>query len=155
MKIIVISFIIAILSLPVNLNSIDQKKKVVYLYYNNDSSKCKFTPSKRKINNEIQFNLCSGSILFSNSKKNDTMNIFQFKKYKIYTEMEIEQYKSKWNKDEYEEFKLKTKRNPKVIPKPIHLANKDYIFETYLIEKISPTKIVIYSVEWRDIEIQK
>jgi hypothetical protein len=132
------------------------EKKKIYLSFSEDELNCKYNfPLKTKIGIETLFNLCLGQILYYRGKNSDTLSITKLKNYKISSINEIEDYERKWKKKKFDEFKLKMEKKSNIIPKPFHLANKDYIFQTYIIELKSNNKFVLYPVEWRDIETQK
>lgn len=88
------------------------------------------------------------SFLYSNKKKADTISILKFKHYKISSMVNVKIIEKKWRKDRFKEVQEKNKKEGKQTL-PYHIFDKNYIFETYIIEVISKEKFVIYPVTWR------
>lgn len=97
------------------------------------------------INNECN---SGGSFLFSDKSKADTLCISKLNDYKIYSTDEIKKNKKKWREEKFIEVQKKNKQEGK-FTLPIHTFDKNYIFNTYIIEIISDEKFVIYPVIWR------
>jgi len=72
------------------------------------------------------------AFFYNNKQKADTLCIKHLKEYKIYNLKEINEKRKKWI--------FENKRPP---------ADKNGVFQTYLIEVISKEKFVIYPVIWR------
>ncbi|WP_221259282.1 hypothetical protein [Flavobacterium okayamense] len=88
------------------------------------------------------------SFLFKKTSTSDTICITKLKKYKISSSAKIKEIEKKWRKDKFTEVQQKNKREGR-LTLPYHTFDKNYIFETYLIEKISDDKFVVYPVIWR------
>ena len=80
------------------------------------------------------------------SSKSDTLPISNLKNYKIATLEEIEVLEKKWRRKNK---KTLIKRFGKLYPP----FDKNYIFQTYLLEVINDTQFVTYPVEWRNLDV--
>ncbi|WP_445457315.1 hypothetical protein [Flavobacterium sp. HNIBRBA15423] len=88
------------------------------------------------------------SFLFSDNCKADTLSISKLKNYKVFSIEEIRKMEKKWRKERFKEVQKKNKETG-TYNLPIHTFDKNYIFETYLIEIISDQQFVVYPVKWR------
>ena len=110
--------------------------------------KQKFYSAEEKgviLNNECK---TGPSFLFSDNCKADTLSISKLKNYKVSSIEEIKKMEKKWRKERFKEVQKKNKETG-TYNLPIHTFDKNYIFETYLIEIISDQQFVVYPVKWR------
>lgn len=94
------------------------------------------------------FNLyCDKGGSFLWNSKSDTLSISCLPNYKVSTLDEIEALEKQW-----------WKKNLKILEKKFGIYccppyDKNYIFQTYLIEIINNNQFVMYPVEWRNLNI--
>lgn len=88
------------------------------------------------------------SFLFSDDKKSDTLTINELRAYKISSIEEIKKTEQEWRTEKFKDVQEKNKKEGGH-SLPIHTFDKNYIFDTYIIEIISDEKFVIYPVKWR------
>ena len=127
------------------------KKIKIFIIMELDSScfrKQKFYSKEENgiiLNNECK---SESSFLFSDKSISDTICISKLKSYKISSLENIKSIEKKWRQDRFKEVQNKNKKEGKQTL-PYHTFDKNYIFETYIIEVISKEKFVIYPVTWR------
>ena len=146
-----ITAIISFLFISFSYAQNNKKEIKIFIKMELDSScfrKQKFYSKEERgiiFNNECK---SGGSFLFSNKSKSDTICISKLKKYKILSMEDIKSIEKKWREDRFKEFQERNKKEGK-ITLPYHIFDKNYIFDTYIIEVISKEKFVIYPVNWR------
>lgn len=86
-----------------------------------------------------------GSFLYQTQSKSDTLSLKELRKYKISTPNEIKSLEKNWRDKKFNEFKKSKEKHPI----PIHTFDRNYIFNTYIIEIISKDEFVVYPVIWR------
>lgn len=86
-----------------------------------------------------------GSFLYLKTRKSDTLSIKILDKFKISNTNEIKKIENNWRKKKFDEFKKSKEKHPI----PIHTFDRNYIFNTYIIEIISKEEFVVYPVTWR------
>lgn len=123
------------------------EKKTIYIQFKFDK-KC---PEEQKYFYEKEkgtvFNLyCDKGGSFLWDSKSDTVPVSNLKNYKFSTPNEIEVLEKQWR---IKNKKTLIKRFGKLYPP----FDKNYIFQTYLIEVINNEQFVIYPVEWRGEDI--
>lgn len=146
--------LIVLISLFVISFSFSQKNEIkikVFIKMELDSTCFRKQKLYSKEENGIIFNnecKSGGSFLFSDQRKSDTISISKLKKYKISSIENIESIENKWRNDRFKEVQEKNKKE-RTHTLPYHIFDKNYIFETFIIEIISKEKFVIYPVTWR------
>src|SRR5690606_9992062 len=148
-----------IISLLVTSLAFSQNKEQIKIYLKLELDSLCFRKQKFYSEEEkgiILNNKCKSgsSFLFSDTSKADTLCISTLKKYKTSSIDEIKKIETKWREQKFKEVQKKLKETGKY-PLPIHTFDKNYIFDTYILEIISNEKFVIYPVKWRGQGIQK
>lgn len=149
MKIIIVLINLFILSFSHSKQKNEQIK--IYLKMEIDSNcfrKQKFYSKEENgiiLNNECN---SGGSFLFSDKSIADTICISQLKNYKITTIEEVKKTEKKWRQEKFKEVQSKNKKDGGYTL-PYHTFDKNYIFETFIIEIISGEKFIVYPVTWR------
>ncbi|MFD1079762.1 hypothetical protein, partial [Longispora fulva] len=105
---------------------------------------------KKFINkNGINFNLINRTpLVHKESFSRDTLSLDDIKKFAITEEKDIgkkvKNWRLRYNKIQRE--KLESKYDEYYVP----VSNRNFMFQTYLIEKISNEKVVVYEVQFRN-----
>jgi hypothetical protein len=139
-------YLLLVIALIFSLSTFGQNKIKIYLKIEIDSNcfrKQKFYSETEK-GYIINPNCHSGGN-FIYQTKSDTLSLVNLKKFKITTDEEIKKIEKKWRDQKFIEYKKSREKHPF----PIHTFDKNYIFDTYLIEIISENKFVVYPVKWR------
>lgn len=145
MKHIVTSFLFFAFS-----TSFSQKIKPIniYLQFGKGSDCSKILKFYRQEEKGVVFNLyCNDINSFLYQTGSDTLPIVKLKDYKFSTNDEIELLEKQWWKKNRQILKKKFGEN--CCPP----YDKNYIFQTNLIEIIDEQRFVIYPVEWRNLNI--
>lgn len=149
--------IIVIISLLVTSLTFFQNKEQIKIYLKLELDSLCFKKQKYYNNNEkglVFIDKSKESFLFSDTSKADTLCTSTLKKYKTSSIDEIKKIETKWREQKFKEVQKKLKETGKY-PLPIHTFDKNYIFDTYILEIISNEKFVLYPVKWRGQGIQK
>lgn len=139
-------YLLLVVGLFFTLSTNGQNKIKIYLKIEIDSNcfrKQKFYSETEK--GYIINPNCNSGGNFIYQTKSDTLSLINLKKFKITTAEEIKKIEKKWREQKFIEYK----KSKEKYPLPIHTFDKNYIFETYLIEIISENKFVVYPVKWR------
>jgi hypothetical protein len=123
------------------------KKETLYILFKKNDGKQPEFKGKKFINSHgLNFNLIKkGTFIHKKGMKRDTLCVSELKKYKLTDENDIEKKADLWRKKNEKQLK---KEYGKLYRQAFEYKNN--IFNTYLIEKISPKKIVIYEVKFRN-----
>ena len=142
--------LILFLLLPLFSNGQNVNKDTIYLLFQKNEGNSHKALGKKFINgNGINFNLLHGTpLLHKDSDFKDTLYIDHIKKFKLVEEEEIDEkvidWRVRYNKMQKE--KLGDKYNDYYVP----VSNRNYMFQVYIVEKITNEKIVVYEVNFRN-----
>lgn len=149
--------LISFLSFQFSFSQKNEKKIKIFIKMELDSAcfrKQKFYSKEENgiiLNNEC---MSGGSFLFNEKSKADTICLSKIKNYKISSIDDVKIIEKKWREDRFKEVQEKNKKEGRIIL-PYHTFDKNYIFDTYIIEILSKEKFIIYPVTWRNQGIKK
>ncbi|GAB2775049.1 hypothetical protein GCM10010465_21800 [Actinomadura fibrosa] len=125
-------------------------KDTIYLIFEKNNGTFSEALGKKFINkNGINFNLINRTpLVHKESFSRDTLSLDDIKKFAITEEKDIgkkvKNWRLRYNKIQRE--KLESKYDEYYVP----VSNRNFMFQTYLIEKISNEKVVVYEVQFRN-----
>ncbi len=122
-----------------------EKETIYILFKKSDKVSDKSLGKKFVTKKGINFNLYKHYFTNFTNLDRDTLCVSELKKYKLTDENDIEKKADLWRKKNEKQLK---KEYGKLYRQAFEYKNN--IFNTYLIEKISPKKIVIYEVKFRN-----
>lgn len=126
------------------------EKDTIYLLFKKNEGDFSDALGKKFINkNGINFNLLHRTpLIHKNEYYRDTLCVEDLDNFKIIKEEEIDKKVKEW-RIEYNKSQ-KEKLGNKYMEYYVPISNRNYMFQTYVIEKLSNGKIVLYEVKFRN-----